>query len=261
MKFLFFIFLLPCFAWAQTPPPRMDPFNLTEEEISPSTEEVLIKKPEKYLRNESMIYDFNTERGIKDQRRYTGTDENRLSLAGHVNGAYEHVSDLLGIEVNYMRRSKRYNQVWWGAQFFRHATYFDAITTNHAAATGAGSTEGNYQRPGGTKNTVMAAGLGASYRFKLLLDFVETEDWFESVDVFANYVTLNESFINKNYQGYGLSTNYGLHKRSSNSFFYGGKFAYNIASVTRAAMNGESKRDRSLTLGWLSLAFEIGVFF
>ena len=257
MKFLLLL-LLPVLAFAQE---RQDPFVLTDEEISPSTEDVLIRKPEKYLRNESMMYDFNNDRGIKDQRRYTGTDSNRLSVAGHINGAYEHVSDLLGIEVAYMTRSRRYNQVWWGAQFFRHNTYFDAISQNHDVNATAGSTEGNFQRPGGTKNSVMAAGLGASYRFKLLLDFVETEDWFESVDVFANYLTLNESFIDKTYQGYGLTTSYGLHKRTGRSFFYGGKFSYNIASVTRPAIEAESKRDRSLTLGWLSFGFEIGTFF
>lgn len=255
---LLLILLLPVLAFAQE---RQDPFVLTDEEISPSTEDILLKKPEKYLRNESMLYDFNTDRGIKDQRRYTGTETNRLSIAGHINGAYEHVSDILGIEVAYMTRSRRYNQVWWGAQFFRHNTFFGAITQNHAQASGTGSTEGNFQRPDSSKNTLMAGGLGASYRFKLLLDFLETEDWFESVDVFANYITLNESYINKTYQGYGLSTNYGLHKRSGRSFFWGGKFSYNIASVTRPAIDTESKRNRSLTLGWLSFGFEIGTFF
>ena len=107
----------------------------------------------------------------------------------------------------------------------------------------------------------MAAGLGAGYRFKLLLDFFHTEDWFETIDVFANYLRLEEKFIGKTYTGYGLTTNYGLHKRSSASYFYGGKFSYNVAAVTRPAITNESKGDRSLSIGWLSFAFELGFFF
>ncbi len=236
------------------------PFDLTEEELNPDAEEILIQKPEKYLRNESMIYDFNTDLGIKDQRRYTGTDKNRFSVAGHISGSYEHPNDILGAELSYMRRSSSYNQIWWGFQFFQHQTYFAAITRNHSSGSDINA-ESNFVRPSDAKNTVMAAGLGVGYRFKLLLDFFETEDMFESVDVFVNGLRLNESFIDQEYQGYGLTTNYGLHKRSSTSFFYGGKLSYNVASVTRDAIGEEKKSERSLALGWLSLAFELGFFY
>lgn len=235
-------------------------FDLSDEDLNPESEEVLIKKPEKYLRNESMIYDFNNDLGIKDQRRYTGTDKNRLSIAGHISGNYEQPSDILGGEVSYMRRSSRYNQMWYGAQFFQHNTYFDAITRNVRTSTVPNS-EGSFNRPGDVKNTVMAFGLGVGYRFKLLLDFFETEDVFENVDVFVNALQLNETFIDQKYQGYGLTANYGIHKRSSTSFFYGGKISYNVASVTRDAIGEESKSERSLALGWLSFALEMGFFF
>lgn len=237
-----------------------DIFDLTEEELNPDSQEILIGKPEKYLRNESMIYDLNTSLGIKDQRRFTGTDNNRFSLSGHLSGNYEQLTDLLGGEITYMRRSTRYNQIWWGAQIFQHRTYFDALTQNQSAGSNLNS-ESSFVRPGGTKNTVLGMGLGVGYRFKLLLDFLETEDIFETVDVFFNSIQLNESFIDENYRGYGLTANYGLHKRSSTSFFYGGKFSYNVASVTRAAIGNEKKRERSLALGWLSVAFEFGYFY
>lgn len=251
MKYLLLL-LLPLNVYA-------DLFDLSEEELNPEAEEILIKKPEKYLRHESMIYDFNTDIGIKDQRRYTGTDRNRLSIAGHINGNYEQVSDLLGGEITYMRRSTRYHQIWFGAQFFQHNTYFDAITQN--VRTGGPNSEGSFNRPGDVKNTVMAAGLGVGYRFKLLLDFFNTEDVFESVDVFLNGIQLNETFIDQKYRGLGLTTNYGIHKRASTNYFYGGKISYNVASVTREAIGQESRSERSLSLGWLSFALEMGFFF
>lgn len=235
-------------------------FDLSEEDLNPSSEDVLIKKPEKYLRDESMIYDFDSDLGIKDQRRYTGGDRNRFSVAGLVSANYEQVNSVVGADVSYMRRSTRYNQVWWGGQFFYQNVHFDAVTQNRSSGTNANG-EQAYQRPGGTQDAIMAGGLGAGYRFKLLLDFFETEDVFENIDVFVNYVQFKEDFINKSYQGYGLTTNYGIHKRSSTSFFYGGKLSYNLASVTREAIGDEKKSDRSLALGWLSLGFEIGFFY
>lgn len=254
MNTLLLLLLLPLSVLAE------DPFSLSDEEISPDTETILLKKPEKYLRDESMLYNFNSNRGISDQRSYTGEDDDRLSLAGHISTDYEHPTDILGVDVTYMRRNKRYNRLWYGAQFFNHSTYFDAITRNHSGESSPRS-ETAFQRPGSTKNTVTAAGLGVGYRFKFFFEFLQTEDWFEQVDVFVNYLSLNETFIDQTYKGYGLTANYGIHKRSSRSFFYGGKISYNAALVTREAMEQESRSERSLSLGWLSLALELGVFF
>lgn len=253
MKYILLL-LLPIQAFA------LDHFELTEEELNPSAEEILIKQPEKYLRDESMIYDFNSTLGIKDQRRYTGTDRNRFSVSGLVSANYEALGSVLGADISYLHRSTRYDQIWWGGRFFYQNAEFDAITQNRTSGSNANG-EQNFQRPGGTKDTLMGAGLGAGYRFKLLLDFFETEDVFEFIDVYANYMELNESFIEQKYRGWGLTTNYGIHKRSSTSFFYGGKLSYNIASVTRAALGDEKKSDRSLSLGWLALGFEIGFFY
>lgn len=236
--------------------------TLNQSDKNPSAEEILKQKPEKFLRDESMIYNFNSNLGLRDQRKYTGTDKNKLAVAGHISSDYEHLDNLLGFEVNYLRRSQAYDKIWWGAQFFTHNAKFDAITQNHSegSSTNTGSEAAN-QRPSGIENSVMGAGLGMSYRFKLLLDFWDSEDVFETIDVFGNYIILNEKHIDQSYKGYGLTANYGIHKRSGTSFFYGGKISYNLASVTREAINDEKKSDRSLTLGWLSVALELGVFF
>jgi hypothetical protein len=252
MTFLL-ILLIPLNLWAGF-------YDLSEEELNPDSEEVLLKKPEKYLRNESMVYDLNTDLGIKDQRRYTGVDRNKFSVAGHLAAQYEHPLNLFGGEVSYLHRSTRYGQIWWGGHIFQHQTYFDVITQNRSSS-GVSNSEGTFIRPGDTKNTISGLGLGAAYRFKLLLDFFETEDVFEMVEVFANGLLLNESYIDQTYRGYGLTTNYGLHKRSGTSFFYGLKFSYNVGRVSRKALGNEGRDDRSLSIGWLSAAFELGFFY
>lgn len=252
MKFLLLL-LLPLNVFA-------DVLELSEEELNPEAEEILIKKPEKYLRNQSMIYDFNSDLGIKDQRRYTGTDKNRFSMAGHIYGNYEQPGDLLGGEAAYMRKSTSFSEIWYGVQLFRHNTIFSAITQNRTQGSNPNS-DANLQRPNTSDATITGVGAGVGYRFRFLADALNRDDIFENVDVFVNAIQMNDSFIDETYQGYGLTTNYGIHKRSSTRFFYGGKFSYNIASVTRPAIGNESKSDRSLTLGWLSFAFELGFYY
>lgn len=256
MKYLIFIILFSQHVLA------VEPLELSDEEKNPNTETILIKQPEKYLRHESMIYDLNTDLGIKDQRKYTGTDSNKFAVAGHVSGDYERVNDLLGIEFNYMHKSASYSQLWYGVQFFQHRTFFDAITQNQEAEAGDNANdESQTQRPNNVKNTILGVGVGVGYRFKLLMEFFQTEDVFETVDVYGNFLNMNEGYIDQNYKGYGLTTNYSIHKRSSSTYFYGGKLSYNLGYVTRDPIGTESKGDRSFSIGWLSLAFEMGVFF
>ena len=106
-------------------------------------------------------------------------------------------------------------------------------------------------------------GLGVSYRFKLFLNFWQTENVFENIDVFVNYLRIEESFVDRTYEGYGLTTSYGLIKRSKTNFYYGPKISYNFAPVKRDKLDDAetSRRARELTLGWLSLAFEVGFFY
>jgi len=231
-----------------------DPYTLSDEEINPDSQEVLIKKPEKYLRHESMIYDLNTSKGIRDQRQYTGEDSQRLSIAGHIMAQYEHPRDLMGLDVTYAMRSKSYDRLWWGLQGFHHQTYFNSISSIPKSST-------KPQRPGSAKAQVSGLGIGVSYRFKLILDFFETENIFETVDVYANYAQLKDDHTAQTFTGALLSTQYGLHKRTSSSFYYGAKFGYTIGPLRRKAEQNESASERTISVGWLSAAFEIGAFY
>lgn len=250
MKYLFLILILPSISLA-----AWDDHLEVENYAEVPTEEILIKKPEKFLRHESMIYDLNTDLGIRDQRKYTGADRNRFSLSAHLSADYEHLDDILGIDFTYFHRSERYDRIWWGLHAFRHSTAFEAVTEKQSDEAPG--------RPGNQKGTISGLGLGLSYRFKLLLDFWPTENVFENIDVFVNYLRFDETFVDRTYQGYGLTTSYGIIKRSKTNFYYGPKISYNLAPVKRDKLDDSenSRRARELTLGWLSLAFEVGYFF
>jgi len=248
MKILFFTLLLtsfPTFAAYENPD---EAFQLTPEERDPSDSEI-IRRKEKHTWDESLVSPMNSSLGVRDSRRYTGKDRNKLAAAFHLNGQYEHLQHLQAFEVTWLRRSDAWHKLWWGATYRRSETQWNEISGN------AGGGEAAFNRPGDTDQTINTLGLGSGYRFKLLLDFFKTEDTFESVQVFGTYNTLAEGFTGDNYKGYGMTADYGLHKRTRTSFFYGGKFTYNIAWVEGP------ETDRTLSLGWYTFALEAGFFF
>ena len=248
MKFLLALLIsFSSFAAYENPD---EAFELTQEEKEPSGEDLLFKKKAKYDFDESLVYITNTELGIKDQRRFTGLDRNKLSASLHLNGQYEYLQKLLGFEVTYLRRMDNWSKLWVGGTIRRTATQWDQISTK----SDEGGGEAAFQRPNDAEQTLNTVGLGFGYRFKMFLDFFKTEDVFESVQAFATYNTLAEGFTGENYTGYGLTADYGLHKRTRQSFFYGAKFTYNLAWV-------ELDKDRDFSLGWYTFALETGFIF
>ena len=249
MKFLWLTLLLTLPVWAAYENPE-EAFELDPDELNPSDEDVARRKPERYQWDESLIAPLNSSLGIRDTKRYTGKDRNKLSAAFHLNGQYEHLQRLQAFEFTWLRRSDAWHKLWWGATYRRATTEWREITSDNKSAG-----EAAFDRPGDVEQTINTLGLGFGYRFKLLLDFFKTEDTFESVQVFGTYNTLAEGHTGDNYKGYGMTADYGLHKRTRTSFFYGGKFTYNISWV-----EGPEK-DRTLSLGWYTFALEAGFFF
>ncbi len=237
---------LPAFAAYENPD---EAFELTPEELDPSETEIL-KYQEKRTWDESLVSPYNSDLGISDDKRYTGKDRNKLSAAFHLNGQYERLQELRSLEVTWLRRSEAWHKLWWGATYRRAESQWDEITSNNQSGG-----ESEFDRPGDADQTINTFGLGFGYRFKLFLDFFETRDVFESVQVFGTYNTLAEGFTGDNYKGYGMTADYGLHKRTRASFFYGGKFTYNIAWVEGPESN------RTLSLGWYTFALEAGFIF
>ncbi len=249
MKHLMLFLILISPAWAAYEDPN-EAFELTLEEKDPSGEDILKTRKEKYTWDESLIYAYNSDLGIRDQRRYTGSDRNKMSASFHLNGQYEYLQKLMALEVTWLRRTDNWLKLWWGVTYRRATADWEVVTQNRSSGG-----EAAFKRPNDSEQAINTLGLGFGYRFKLFLDFFKTEDVFESVQAFATYNTLAEGFTGDNYTGYGLIADYGLHKRTRTSFFYGGKFSYNLAWVEGPGV------DRNLSLGWYTFALELGFFY
>lgn len=217
----------------------------------------------KYLANEKMIGDFDEKLGIIGDAHYSGLDKSRLSFSYHFSHDFNDFGQVSSIEGQFYRKLSKFDDMWWALQLERTTADFAAITQNRKKNSGSSeNSEENIQRGNDDKQTLMMLGLGMSYRFRLMLDIIPTDkNYFETCSVFFNYVTHNDSSIKKEYKGYGLTMEYGVHNRVGTSFFYGGKLSYNITSTVRQQLGNESYEDRTLTTGWADLAFELGYYY
>jgi hypothetical protein len=248
MKFFLLFFLLSPTLFAAYEEPS-EAFLLDDEEEKPSDRDVLQIYKEKYQRDESMVDPISSITGVRDMRRYSGLDRNKLSLALHLNGQYESLSGLQGFEASYLRRVDNWSKLWIGGTVRASSADFSEITKNKSSGP-----EAAFQRPPNANQSILAVGLGVGYRLKLFLDFLPMQDVFEYVHVYGMYNTLRDEFTSNSYTGYGLTTEYSLHKRSRTSFFFGGKFTHNISWV-------EEERNRNFSLGWYTFALEAGFIF
>lgn len=229
-------------------------FEISPDEENPTGDDVLNRRKEKYQRDEIMVYDSSNNLGFSDRRRWTGDDRNKLSASFHLNGQYEYLSQLQAIEATWLRRTDNWHKLWWGATFKHTNALFKDIADNNP-------NEANVtKRKGTASESINTFGIGVGYRLRLLLDFLQTDKVMETVQVFATYNTLHDSSTDFNYRGYGMVADYGLHWRTRSSFFWGGKFTYNLSWVERSQAHTPQEA-RSLSLGWYTFALEGGFYF
>lgn len=227
-------------------------FDLAPEEMEPTGEDVLNRRKEKFQRDELMVYDINQNTGVSDQRRWTGDDRNRIAGAFHLNGQYEFLAEAQALEVSWLRRTNNWHKLWWGAMAKRTTGEFKTFAANNPNE--------NRVTPGDSKISVTTLGVGIGYRLRLLMDFLQTDKTMETVNLFATYNALDGGSDAQDYKGYGMTAEYGLHRRTRSSFFWGGKFTYNLAWVERSESDTPQEA-RSLTLGNYSFALEAGFYF
>lgn len=245
--FLFALSLSPAVAREELEKARLykEP---SPETLTPGT---LKGNEEVFLYSESLLME---DKGGYSEAFYTGTDRNRFSLGAHMSSNYQDPNELVSLEILFSRRLEGFTQAWISFMAKNTRATYDAIAeeiqTNNANVNRIESTQ-----------TLTTLGAGGGYRFKALSRAWNTDRIFETMDVFLTYTSHLDSSEDAKYQGWGLQTDYGLHYRAGESFFYGGKFSYNIVTAQRAAEEDEKLKDRSLVFGWLSLGLELGYYY
>ncbi|MEX0798945.1 MAG: hypothetical protein WEB87_03935 [Bacteriovoracaceae bacterium] len=218
------------------------------ETLTPRT---IRKNKRVFLYNESLLME---DQGGYMEAKYTGNDHNRFSLGYHFSSNYEDFSQLSSLEIMFSRQLRVFTELWISFQAKRTTGAYEALADEVQSA------NGDIERSGSAQSFT-TLGLGGGYRFRALSGFFDSNRMFETVDAYLTYNYHLDGASDVQYQGFGLSADYGLHYRATESFFYGTKLSYNISNLARSEEEGESLPDRSLVFGWLSLGFELGYYY
>lgn len=232
----------------QTP----NPDKMTPKQIS--------SEGEVYLEKESLIRDVNEHTGVLGDYYYTRRDNGRLSLAYHTSHDYEKFSKLSTIDIQVMKKFTSYKDQWWGVQLKRVVAQYNALADELDKTSTNADADSKYERRDALQSMTIL-GLGVGYRFNILSEFFNTNRVFEQVMAYGNYIYHLDGKTDNKYRGYGATMEYGIHRRTGESFFVGTKLSYNIASLVRKAKSDEDKIDRSLVFRWTSIGFEVGYYY
>lgn len=211
--------------------------------------------PEIFLANDSVLEGFDKSEGIAIDAYSTAKDKTRISLAANFSFNLEDLLRIQAYDFTYSSRlSNSYRQYWWNFQFRSVAAKFSAIAEDNVNNIQAG-------RSGSNQNFTIV-GLGIGHRFRAFTGSLSNHRFFETINVFGNYVAHSDSSSEDKYQGYGYNADYGISYRASRSLTYGLKFSYNWVATTRSAENdNETLAQRSLVFGWGMFGVELGYYF
>lgn len=211
------------------------------------------------IKEDKEIFLFNESLLVEDQcgymeTSYTGLDNNRFSIGAHISSNYTDPGELSALEIQFSRQLDSFTGTW--ISFLAKSTK----AKYEALADEIQSDNGDIRREG-KDQSFTTVGLGAGYRFKLFSKAFGFERIFETADAYLTYNMHLDSSDDVKYNGFGIQTDYGIHYRAAENFFYGTKLSYSILSVQRSAEEDEKLEDRSLVFGWLSLGFELGYYY
>jgi hypothetical protein len=220
----------------------------------------ILNYEEVVLDEESLFGGDPTESGFPTDSHYSGNDAFRFTVNILGNPSYQDFTDLTSVEVH---MAMKLDQTWLEGFIGFTDTNFERIASNRENVNVVNpNSESNFIRNDNTEEKMRILGLGTGYRFKFFSEILAWNNVYETISAFATYTSLDESGRNLTYSGPGLKADYGLNRRFNQSFFAGFKLSYNLSLVTRDALSEiENKKDRTLTLSWMSVGVGMGFYF
>jgi hypothetical protein len=209
------------------------------------------------VETEVSLQQRDTSTGVFLPSYNTAEDQARFSILYHWNYNPREFTNFAGLEFIF---AKKYPLFWVDFFFSQNRAMFKTIGEMNTQI----SSDSRALRE--TNEALTSLGMGISYRFnwiqELLSPLIETRRVFETTAAFLTYNYLSEKYTSNSFSGPGLKTDFGLHYRMSKSYHCGLKMSYNLATVKKqAGSDSGSSSERSLTLSWLTFAFDLSYYF
>lgn len=214
-----------------------------------------LKKHIKSIDEELKLRYKDEETGLYQPIYIVSSDKSRLSLLYFMNSDLRQLTGISTFELIYAKKSGNY---WLEFIASNSNLHYDSITSFVSGPIpDAVETDLVF-----LVENLVTLGVGLSYRTTLIQNFIQSGEYFETVSAYLTANHLSEIYSSESYTGLGLKADFGIHKRVSQFFHFGGKMSYNLVAVKRAAIGSETDESlRSLTLHWLSIGFDLSYYF
>lgn len=195
----------------------------------------------------------DSETGLLREVYNVKADKGKYSFLFHVNSDLKDIADISTFEFIY---GFKRDFGWIDFSIAKTSGEFQELTENNPSL-GALSQELMEERGG-----VLTLGLGVGFRTNYVRHLIAMDTLYETVAASLTYNQFDETFRGEKFSGPGIKADFGIHKRTSESFHFGAKMSYNLAHVKKAQeFEGQNSAARSLLLTWLSLGLDLTFYY
>jgi hypothetical protein len=179
--------------------------------------------------------------------------ENRFGFTMGFNPSFSEASNLTNVTFSYAHLMTDY---WFDTNVSFIKGLFDEMSANNQSATGATDLDLEEQ-----KNTLISLGIGVGRETRYIQTLFPIDNISEMIAADLTYNIYKEDFSGETFYGPGMIAKYSANKRFSDYFSAGAHFNYNLSVVKRAnKAEGETSSARSLTIGFVTVGFDISFY-
>lgn len=193
------------------------------------------------------------EFSLRSETEYVPTFSNRFSLNLGINPSLTKSADVTNFAFSY---GKKMDNFWLDTSLLITSGIFNKISTNNPSATGLTDVQ-----LAETKSSLTTFGVGIERISQYTQSLLPFKNLYEFVAADVTYNIFKESTSGKSFSGPGILAKFVLYNNFSEYFSAGTQLSYNLASVKRAAeLDTETSSNRSLTLSYLTVGFDISFY-
>ena len=184
---------------------------------------------------------------------FNPTHENRFSFMLGVNPSLTKSGDMSNFTFSYARKMENF---WLDSNVMMTKGMFNKFSANNPTATGATNAQLEEQ-----ENSLTTIGIGVGRETRYAQTLLPFNDIYELMAANLTYNMYKEDFSGKSFSGPGILAKFSVYKKFNDYFSAGTHFNYNLAVVKRSKeIDTETNSQRSLTLGFLTIGFDLSFY-
>lgn len=190
---------------------------------------------------------------INTDSAFNPSHNNRFSFMLGFNPSLTRAADLSNFAFSY---GKQFDRWWLDTNVLMTKGLFGEFSANNISATNATDSQLANQ-----ENSLTTIGVGIARETRYAQTLIPFEDIYELMAANLTYNMYQEDYSGKSYAGPGILAKFSVYKKFSDFISAGTHFNYNLSVVEREQLNdSETTSKRSLTLGFLTVGFDISFY-